>query len=103
VLVDPATLGLAAVFLVACIGGKLLAALACRPRQPDPEAGTAGADVGLVRPVYIVADGAPPPEQLVEEVEREITYLALDADIEIRHDRSVTDGCCTAPTRTTCR
>ena len=31
VLVDPGTLGLAGVFVVACVGGKLLAALLCKP------------------------------------------------------------------------
>ena len=31
VLVDPGTLGLAGVFVIACIGGKAIAALACRP------------------------------------------------------------------------
>ncbi len=31
VLVDPETLGVAAIFTVACVGGKLLAALLCRP------------------------------------------------------------------------
>ncbi len=31
VLVDPGTLGLAAIFVVACIGGKLIAAVLCRP------------------------------------------------------------------------
>ncbi len=184
VLVDPATLGPAGVFLVACIGGKLIAALACRPlygftgpetgvvfglsvaqaaatlaatfvglqvglfttstvnavmivivvslilsslcstrfgaRVPKPAADTArigrmvlahvadteearsvlavaaavaGADVGVVRPTYIVADGADEPSaELAERVELEITHLALDAELDVRHDRSITDG-----------
>lgn len=31
VLIDPATIGVAAIFTVACVGGKLLAAVLCRP------------------------------------------------------------------------
>ena len=184
VLVDPGTLGLAGVFVVACIGGKAIAALACRPlfhytsaevgvvfglsvaqaaatlaatfvgleiglfttstvnavmivvvvslilasvfatrsgaRMPKPAAdttrfgrvvlanvgvpedatavlviaaGIAGADAGVVRPTYVVTDGgAPPAEELTVQVHREIVDLALDADLEVRHDRSVTDG-----------
>jgi hypothetical protein len=41
VMIQPATLGLAAVFITTCVGGKLLAALACRPlfRFTWPEVG----------------------------------------------------------------
>lgn len=184
VLVDPGTLGLAAVFIVACIGGKLLAAVLCKPlfgfttpetgvvfglsvaqaaatlaatfvglqiglfttstvnavmivvvvslilasvsatrfgaQMPKPAAdttrigravlanidapedaravlavaaGVAGADAGVVRPTFVVADGgSEPPAALHEHVEREIIRLALDAELEVRHDRSVTDG-----------
>ena len=184
VLVDPGTLGLAAVFVVACIGGKLLAAVLCKPlfgytsaetgvvfglsvaqaaatlaatfvglqiglfttstvnavmivivvslilasvsvtrygaRMPKPAMDTtrigrvvvahmgstdeigsvltvaaaiAGADAGIVRPTYVVADGEDgPSEELGEHVEREITRLTLDAELEVHHDRSSTDG-----------
>ena len=184
VLVDPGTLGLAAIFLAACIGGKFLAAALCMPllgyrrdeagvvfglsvaqaaatlaatfvglqigvftsatvnaimivivvslilaslsathfgsRVPKPAADTtrigravivhcpnvdetravlaaaatiATADSGLVRPTFVVADGAPPlDDELRDHVEQEITRLALDAELEVRHDRSVADG-----------
>ncbi len=184
VLVDPGTLGLAGVFVVACVGGKLLAAALCRPlfgytrpefgvvfglsvaqaaatlaatfvglqiglftsstvnavmivvvvtlilasvfatrfgaQMPKPAVDTtrigrmvvahvagvddiagvigvaaaiAGADVGVVRPTYVVADGEDDPsEDLEQQVDREITRLALDAELEVRHDRAVTDG-----------
>lgn len=184
VLVDPGTLGLAAIFLAACVGGKLLAALACIPllgftrdetgvvfglsvaqaaatlaatfvglqiglfttatvnaimivivvslilaslsashfgrRIPKPAADAtrlgrvvivhcpnvdearsvlsaaatiAEADSGLVRPTFVVADGEPPlDDDLRAHVDREITRLALDAELEVRHDRSVSDG-----------
>ena len=56
-------------------------------------AAIAGADAGIVRPTYVVADGEDgPSEELGEHVEREITRLTLDAELEVRHDRSVTDG-----------
>jgi Kef-type K+ transport system membrane component KefB len=184
VLIDPGTLGLAGLFIVACIGGKLLAAVLCGPlfhftkpeigvvfglsvaqaaatlaatfvgleiglfttstvnavmivivvslilasvsatrygaQMPRPEAdtsrfgrvvlaqvdapedaravlviaaGIAAADAGIVRPTFVVADGGEPPTGgLTAQVHREIVDLALDADLEVRHDRSVTDG-----------
>ena len=184
VLVDPGTLGLAAVFVVACIGGKLFAAVLCKPLlgytsaetgvvfglsvaqaaatlaatfvglqiglfttstvnavmivivvslilasvsvtrygalMPKPATDTtrigrvvlahmgstdeigsvltvaaaiASADAGIVRPTYVVADGeVGPGAELGEHVEREITRLTLDAELEVRHDRSVNDG-----------
>jgi Kef-type K+ transport system membrane component KefB len=184
VLVDPGTLGLAGLFVIACIGGKLIAALACGPlfgftrpevgvvfglsvaqaaatlaatfvglevglfttstvnavmivivvslilasvsatrfgaRMPKPvedttrygrvvlahvdvpedvravlavAGGIAGADAGIVLPTFVIPDGGDPPlAELTEQVHREITHLALDADLAVRHDRSVTDG-----------
>jgi Kef-type K+ transport system membrane component KefB len=184
VLVDAGTLGLAGLFVVACIGGKLIAALLCRPlfsyswpevgvvfglsvaqaaatlaatfvgleiglfttstvnavmivivvslilasvsatrygsRMPKPvedttrfgrvvltnvgvpedvravlavAAGIAGADAGIVLPTFVVPDGGEQPvAELTEQVHREITHHALDADLAVRHDRSVTDG-----------
>jgi len=184
VLVDPGTLGLAGVFIVACVGGKLIAALLCRPLfgftgpetgvvfglsvaqaaatlaatfvgldiglfttstvnavmivvvvtlvlaslcatrfgaevpKPAPDssrigrtvlahvdsaddaaavlavaASVAGADSGVVLPTFVVADGAAAPDDaLCAAVDHEITRLALDAELEVRHDRSVTDG-----------
>jgi Kef-type K+ transport system membrane component KefB len=184
VLVDPGTLGLAAVFVAACVGGKLLAALLCRPLfgysnvevgtvfglsvaqaaatlaatfvglqigvfttstvnavmivvvvslllasicttrfggavpKPAPDASRFGrvviaevtdaessrpvltvaealarSDSGVVRPTYVVADGeAEPHTELVDSVERHIARLAMDAELEVRRDRTVIDG-----------
>ncbi|MGA9276170.1 cation:proton antiporter [Ilumatobacter sp.] len=184
VLVDPATLGLAAVFLVACIGGKLIAALLCRPlfgytgaevgvtfglsvaqaaatlaatfvglrvglfttstvnavmivvvvslvlasvfstrygvRLPVPPvdasrigrfvvakiagadhtdavldvaASIAQTDVGVVRPVHILTDdGASASDDTRATVERSITRLSLDADLEVRYDLNAGAG-----------
>lgn len=184
VLVDPATLGVAAIFVAACVGGKLIAALLCGPllhysrqevgvafglsvgqaaatlaatfvglqiglfttttvnavmivivvslivaslsaerfgRQiPRPQADLArigrvvlahaadthdvpgvlavaarlaATDVGVVRPVYIVADGATAPElDYQQAVEEAVGHLGIDADLDVRHDRSVNDG-----------
>jgi Kef-type K+ transport system membrane component KefB len=184
VLVDPGTLGVAALFVVACVGGKAIAALLCKPlfgyttaevgvvfglsvaqaaatlaaafvglqiglftistvnavmivvmvslvlasvfgsragaAMPKPEADTtrlgrtvvahtadsdetpgvlavaaaiARADGGIVRPTLIVPDGTPVPDPaLVEEVESHISRQAIDADLDVRHDRTVNDG-----------
>jgi Kef-type K+ transport system membrane component KefB len=184
VLVDPATLGVAAVFTVACVGGKLAAAVLCRPLFgfspaevgvvfglsvaqaaatlaatfvglqiglfttttvnavmivivvslvaasmsaqrfgrpiPQPEADTtligrcvlthvgdasdmpvvlgiaaqvARVDAGIVRPVAIVADGGPAPDgDALHDVHQTITKLGIDAELDVRHDRSVNDG-----------
>ena len=184
VLVDPATIGLAAVFVVACVGGKAIAALLCRPllgftpaetgvvfglsvgqaaatlaatfvglniglfttttvnavmmvivvslvlasfaalrfgsqmeKPPLDEsrlgrvvvthvdalddvrsvlglaARLADADSGVVRPTFIVPDGdSPPGPEVTDVVAREIDRLGIDAHLDVRHDRSVTDG-----------
>lgn len=198
VLVDPETLGVAAIFCVACVGGKLVAALLCRPlfkftpaevgavfalsvaqaaatlaatfvglqiglfttttvnavmivivvslvvasmsaerfgrAIPVPEADTtrigrcvlahigtpagdesadgddvgrtrlvesvleiagrlAARDAGIVRPVAIVADGAPGVDPTVLHVaEVTITRLGIDAEIDTRHDRTLYEG-----------
>ena len=184
VLVDPGTLGLAGVFVVACIGGKLDRRAAVQAAVPlherrgrrrlrpvgRPGGGDAGGDVRRARdrPLHDVdgqrgddrdrrqpdprlglrhplrrpdaqaggrhdplrAGRARPrrrprgraararrrrrdrrrrrrhrapdvrrrrrwrarPAELTEQVQREITRLALDAELEVRHDRSVTDG-----------
>ncbi len=184
VLVDPSTLGIAAIFVVACIGGKLLAALLCKPLfaftgpevgvvfgmsvaqaaatlaatfvglqiglfttttvnavmivivvslvlasmaaqrfgqqipKPTADAGRIGRvvlaqaadttdvhgvlevaarlasnDVGVVRPVFIVADGAPEPDaDYHHAIEQAVGQLGIDAELDVRHDRSVNDG-----------
>jgi Kef-type K+ transport system membrane component KefB len=184
VLIDPGTLGLAVVFVIACVGGKTIAALLCRPlfgyttaetgvvfglsvgqaaatlaatfvglhiglfttstvnavmivivislvtasfsalrfgaqieKPPQDQsrlgrevvlhvdalddvrsvlgvaARLADADSGVVRPTFIVADGEPPPgPDVAAAVAAEIDRLGIDAHLEIRHDRSVTDG-----------
>ena len=184
VLIHPGTIGLASLFIAACIGGKFIAAALCKPlfgyttaetgvvfglsvaqaaatlaatfvgleiglfststvnavmivvvvslvlasvctstfgaRMPKPPVDTtrlgrivvahmsstddmktvlavaaalAGADGGVVRPTFVVPDGeASPSKEFAEQVEHEITRLTLDADLEILHDRSVTDG-----------
>jgi Kef-type K+ transport system membrane component KefB len=184
VLVDPGTLGLAAVFVVACVGGKAIAAALARPlfgyswdevgvvfglsvaqaaatlaatfvgleiglfttatvnavmllivvslvlaavsaerfgaRMPKPPTDTtrigrsillqlqepadvpalvalagrlATKDAGLVRPVLVVADGEPAPdEERVAVIEHGIETTGVDADLEVRHDRTVIDG-----------
>lgn len=184
VMVDPGTLGLAALFVAACVGGKAVAALLCRPLYgytsaevgvvfglsvaqaaatlaatfvglqiglftvstvnavmivvvvslvlaslfatrsgaalPKPEADTtrigrcvvvevpdadesgtvlavaaalAETDGGVVRPTVIVAEGhAPPTPESVELLESSVTRLGIDADLDVRHDRSVEDG-----------
>jgi Kef-type K+ transport system membrane component KefB len=184
VLVDPGTLGVAAVFVAACIGGKALAAILCKPlfgyttaevgvvfglsaaqaaatlaatfvglqiglftvstvnavmivvvvslvlasvfasragaavpkpetdttligrcviaHTPDPDdtpvvlaiaSAIARADGGIVRPTLIVADGSPAPgAAFVEHVASHISRQAIDADLDIRYDRTVNDG-----------
>lgn len=184
VLVDPTTLGVAGVIIVACVGGKLLAAVLCKPlfgfttaevgvvfglsvaqaaatlaavfvglqiglfttttvnaamilivvslivastaaqrfggQIPKPEPDTsrlgrvvlahaadtgdvagvlgvaarlASKDVGVVRPVFIVPDGAAEPtEEYVHAVEAAIGGLGIDAELDVRHDRSANDG-----------
>ena len=41
-----------------------------------------------------------PARSLAEQVEREITRLTLDAELEVRHDRSSPTDCCTPPAHT---
>ncbi|MPY91638.1 MAG: hypothetical protein GEV08_00835 [Acidimicrobiia bacterium] len=53
----------------------------------------AEADGGVVRPVMVVGEGGVPPEDdVVEAVENAIAGLGIDADTEVRHDRTVLDG-----------
>ncbi len=63
------------------------------PGGPDRRGGDRPADAGVVRPVLVVADGDDPPgAELGAEVHEEIKHLGLDAELAVRHDRSVTDG-----------
>jgi Kef-type K+ transport system membrane component KefB len=184
VMVDPGTLGLAGLFVVACVGGKAIAASLCRPlfrftwdevgvvfglsvaqaaatlaatfvglqiglfttatvnavmivivvslvlastsaersgrRIPKPpvddtrlgrsvlvhftepdDAGVlaalagriARADAGVVRPVVIAADGQEAPSaERIEAMTHAIEAVGVDAELEVRHDRTATDG-----------
>ncbi len=184
VMIDPGTLGLALVFVVACVGGKLIAALLCRPlfsftmdevgvvfglsvaqaaatlaatfvgleiglfttatvnavmivivvslvlasmsalafgrRIPKPPLDTtrlgrsvlvqvedpadvavlvtlagrlAASDSGVVHAVLVVPDGDDgPDEALLNSLHEAVAATAVDAELEVRHDRTVTDG-----------
>lgn len=184
VMVDPATLGLAAVFVAACIGGKLIAAVLCRPmfgfsndevgvvfglsvaqaaatlaatfvgleiglfttatvnavmivivvslvlastsalrfggRLPKPpvdatrlgrsvlvqiddvaDAPTlmllagrlAQSDSGVVHPALVVADGsAGPDDERLAALHQAIAATGVDAELEVRHDRTANEG-----------
>ncbi len=53
----------------------------------------AEADGGVVRPVVVVGKGLDPPgEHELEAVEHAVAGLGIDAEIEVRHDRSALDG-----------
>jgi Kef-type K+ transport system membrane component KefB len=57
-------------------------------------AGTlAASDSGVVRPVVVVPDGAgdPSPDR-IDGLHHEIEATTVDAELEVRHDRTVTDG-----------
>ena len=51
-------------------------------------------DVGVVRPVFIVADGAPEPDARLPHTpsSEAVGRLGIDAELDVRHDRSVNDG-----------
>jgi Kef-type K+ transport system membrane component KefB len=50
-------------------------------------------DGGVLRPIVIVSDGQVAPEaEALELAARAIARLGLDADVEVRYDRSVRDG-----------
>jgi Kef-type K+ transport system membrane component KefB len=70
------------------------------PASPDdigPLASVAArlarADVGVLHPTVVVADGdRPPDDDVLEEIEAECTALGVDVDVTVRYDRTATDG-----------
>jgi Kef-type K+ transport system membrane component KefB len=53
----------------------------------------ADADAGVIRPVVVVSDGAPhPTPALLAELTHSVTRFGIDAEIDVRHDRSEIDG-----------